>query len=59
MEMAKKQSRYVNKLLGQWKLRGSPVCSIKELQSAMKKYPHAVEIIVKVELTNYKHTGIV
>ena len=56
MEMAKKQSQYVTKLLGQCKSWGGPVCSIEELQWTMKKRPDAAEIIVKVELKYYKHT---
>ena len=56
-EMVKKQSQYVNKLLGQCKSWSGPVCS-EELQSVMKKRQDAAEIIIKVELTYYKHALI-
>lgn len=56
MELAKKQSQYVNKLLVQCKSWGGPVSSIEELQTTLKRHPEAVENIVEVELTYYKHT---
>ena len=56
MQMAQKQSQYVNKLLGQCKSWNGPAVSIEELESILKKHPDRSEIIVKVELTYYKHT---
>ena len=57
IEMANKQSQYVNKLLAQCKSwGGGPVISIQELESVMKRHHDMFETIVKVELAYYKHT---
>ena len=58
MEMVKKQSQYVNKLLSQCKSWDGPVCSIEELQWAMKKRPDAAEIMLKFN-SNITNTHIV
>lgn len=44
MEMAEKQSQYQNKLINQCNSCCGPVCTIKALQSAMKKRPDTAEI---------------
>ena len=56
IDMAKKQSQYVNKLLAQCKSWGGPVVSIQELEAVMKRHHDTVETILKVELAYYKHT---
>ena len=56
METAKKASQYVSKLLVQCKSWGGPVVSIEELEAVIRKNPDRTEMIVKSELTYYKHT---
>ena len=56
MELAKKQTVYVNKLLRQCKSWGGPVASIKELESVLKRHHDEAETVVKTELAYYKHT---
>ena len=56
MEMAKKQSQYVNKLLSQCKSWCGPIASIAELESVLKKHHDKAETVVKTELAYYKHT---
>ena len=56
MEMAKKQSLYVNRLLTNCKSWGGPVASISELECVMRRYHDKVETVVKTELAYYKHT---
>ena len=55
IEMAKKQSQYVNKLLAQCKSWDGPVVSIPELEAVMKRHHDEVETVLKTELTYYKH----
>ena len=56
IELAKKQSKYVNKLLVMCKSWGGPVVSIPELESVLNRHHDKSETIVKNELAYYKHT---
>ena len=55
IEMAKKQSQYVNKLLAQCKSWDGPVVNIQELETVMKRHHDTIETVVKVELAYCKH----
>ena len=56
MELAKKQSLYVNKLLRDCKSWGGPIASIAELESVLRRHHDNAETVVKTELAYYKHT---
>lgn len=56
IELARKQSQYVNKLLVNCKSWCGPVSSVSELQEVILKHHDKAETIVKTELAYYKHT---